>query len=60
MTIEIFKATCYVCGCGYKTLNQGNSLEIVTIALSNTTGINYIFRRKKLTSLSITTSSSIF
>jgi len=25
MTIEIFKATCYVCGCGYKTLNQGNS-----------------------------------
>ena len=25
MDIEIFKATCYVCGCGYKTLNQGNS-----------------------------------
>ena len=25
MTIEIFKATLYICGCGYKTLNQGNS-----------------------------------
>jgi len=32
MSVEIFKITLYVCGCGYKTTNSGNSIKHKKVA----------------------------
>ena len=54
MSIEIFKATCYVCGCGYKTLNQGNSARHKKVKCGYETTVSserFVLERDHLESL---------